>query len=289
LKANRRRALIHRSGLFPTPAVFAAVLICSFNTPAYSQEAVGSARAVSENKSAWIVTLGGSVEYGPSYPGSEHLSVSAMPSFDIRRLGEPAGYSAPDDNIDYTIVDFHGLELGPVVGIRDGRSTSDDQRLHGLAKIEWGLDAGGFAQYWPIEDRLRVRGEARQALRAGDGLVADISLDWFQPIGNNLVLSAGPRLSLANDAFMRRNFGISQRESASNGVLPPFDAHGGVKAVGITLAATYTISPAWSVQVYDRYDRLTADAATSPITSDIGTKNQNIIGLAINHSFQIAF
>jgi outer membrane protein len=289
LKANRRWSLTHRSGLLHAPAVFAAVMICSFNTPAYSQEAVGSPHAASENKSAWIVTLGGSVEYGPPYVGSKHSSFSAMPSFDIRRLGEPAGYSSPDDSIDYSLLDFHGFEAGPVVGIRGGRSSSDDQRLTGLDTIHWGLDAGAFAQYWPIEDRLRLRAEGRQGLRAGDGLVADLSLDWFQPIGDSLVLSAGPRLSLGNDAHMRRNFGISQRESAANGVLPAFDAQGGIKSVGLTVAATYTISPAWSVQVYDRYDRLTADAAESPITSDIGSKDQNIIGFAINRSFEIDF
>lgn len=266
-----------------------AAIVALFSIAATTVRADDASSAASDKKSSWIITLGGSVEYGPSYAGSKHSSFSAMPSFDFRRLGEPAGYSAPDDDIDYTLIDFKGIEIGPVVGIRESRSASDDDRLTGLEKIHWGLDAGAFVQYWPVEDRLRVRAEARQALRAGDGLVADLSLDWFQPVTDSLVLSAGPRLSLGNNTYMRRNFGISQKESAANGVLPAFDAQGGVKSVGLMVAATYTISPAWSVQVYDRYDRLTADAASSPITSDIGTNNQNIVGFAINHSFQIDF
>lgn len=278
----------HRAFALGLGAVTMAISL-QIATTASAQVLAEGPAAAPETKSAWIVTLGGSVEYGPSYAGSKHSSFSAMPSFDIRRLGEPAGYASPDDSIDYSLLDFHGFEAGPVVGIRDGRSASDDRHLNGLDKIQWGLDAGAFAQYWPVEDRLRLRAEGRQALRAGDGFVADLSIDWFQPIGDRLVFSAGPRLSLGNDAFMRRNFGISQQESTSNGLLPAFDAQGGIKSVGLTVAATYTISPAWSVQVYDRYDRLTADAADSPITSDIGSKNQNIIGFGINRSFQIGF
>jgi outer membrane protein len=282
------------SGIYrvKAPSILTISLIAlssSLHTPAYSQEAADAAGSQAGNTNEWILTLGGSVEYGPSYPGSKHLSVSAMPSFDIRRFGEPAGYSTPDDNIDFGLVDLDGIEIGPVVGFRDGRSASDDQRLHGLARIDWGLDAGAFAQFWAVQSRLRLRGEVRQSLRAGNGLVGDISLDWFQPVGDNLVVSVGPRISLANDAFMRRYFGISQKEAADNGALPSFDAHGGAKSLGIMVAATFTLSPSWSLQVYDRYDRLIADSAKSPITSDIGSKNQNIIGVAFNHSFQIAF
>jgi hypothetical protein len=43
----------------------------------------------------WIITPGGSVEYGPSYEGSKHLSFNGMPSFDFRRLGEAAADIRP--------------------------------------------------------------------------------------------------------------------------------------------------------------------------------------------------
>ena len=273
-RIKRRRAI----------GVAAAVMIAGLSAPAQAQEA---AKPPSSN--GWIVTIGGTVEYGPSYAGANHYSFSGLPSFDIRRLGEPVNYGAPDDSIDYDLFDFGGVEIGPVVGYRGGRSPSDDWRLEGLNNVQWNIDAGAYAQYWPVENRLRLRAEVRQALWGGDGLIADLGMDWFQPVTDSLVLSAGPRVSLANSTYMRNNFGISQSESAANGSLPAFNAQGGIEAVGFTVGATYTISPAWNVQLYDRYDRLVGDAAESPITSDIGSKNQNVIGFELNYSFQVAF
>jgi outer membrane scaffolding protein for murein synthesis (MipA/OmpV family) len=67
------------------------------------------------------------------------------------------------------------------------------------------------------------------------------------------------------------------------------DAAGGLKSVGFTVAATYTMSPAWSVQVYEKYNRLVSDAADSPITSRFGSPDQNIIGFTLNRTFNLNF
>ncbi|MDE1994078.1 MAG: MipA/OmpV family protein [Rhizobiaceae bacterium] len=267
------------AAMVPVLTVFAAFS----SSPATAQETTPA------QSKQWIVTLGGTAEYGPSYEGSKHYSFSGMPSFDIRRMGEPAGYSAPDDNIDYSLLDMDGFEAGPVAGLRSGRSAFDDHDLEGLRRVHWTIDAGAFAQYWPVEDRLRLRGEMRQALWDGDGLAADFAVDWFQPVSEDVVISAGPRMSFGNSTFMQKNFGVSQGEAASNGRVSAFDADGGLKSVGLMVAATYTISPAWSVIAYDRFDRLTGDAANSPITSQFGSENQNILGLTINRSFAVGF
>jgi outer membrane scaffolding protein for murein synthesis (MipA/OmpV family) len=252
-----------------------------------SQSALSQDAKSSDNQ--WIITLGGSVEYGPSYEGSKHLSFSGMPSFDFRRFGEAPEYSAPDDNIDYGLFDIGGIEIGSVVGLRGGRSAFNESELQGLHSVQWNLDAGVFAQYWPIEDRLRVRAETRQALWGGDGLLADLYLDWFQPVGDRWLLSAGPRMSLANGAYMRNNFAVSAEEAANSGRVEAFDANGGLKSIGFMVAATYTLSPAWSVQIYDKYSRLVGDAADSPVTSGLGSADQNVIGITLNRSFQIGF
>ncbi len=237
----------------------------------------------------WVVTLGATVEYGPSYEGSKHYTFGALPSFDIHRLGEATEYSAPDDNFDYELFDFHGLEIGPVVGLRDDRFDLNNLQLQSQRRVRWNFDAGGFAQYWLMENRLRLRTEVRQSLWGGDGLVGDFALDWFQPLGDKWLLSAGPRLSMANSIYMRSNFGISESQAARREHVGAFDAEAGVKSVGFTVAATYTISPAWSVQVYEKYNRLVGDAADSPITSQFGSPNQNIIGFTLNRTFNVNF
>lgn len=65
--------------------------------------------AAKSSSDTWVVTLGATVEYGPSYEGSKHYTFGALPSFDIHRLGEAQEHSAPDDNFNYGLFDFHGL------------------------------------------------------------------------------------------------------------------------------------------------------------------------------------
>ncbi len=237
----------------------------------------------------WIVTLGASGELGPKFPGAAHYGVSVMPFFDIRRFGEPAENSAADDNIDYGLFDVAGIEIGPVLGFRDSRSTSDDSRLKGLRALNWGVDGGLFAQGWPIADRLRVRSEVRQALNNDTGLVVALGADWFQPLNDRWLLSAGPRASFGNRLYMRKYFGVTDAESTANGVLPSYQAEGGLQSVGFVVSASYAVTPDMTVQFYNRFDRLTGDAADSPITSSLGSRNQNVFGIAISKAFTVRF
>jgi len=243
----------------------------------------------SGDSSTFVITLGGNVEYGPKYPGSKDGGFSALPSFDIRRFDEPDENSAPDDSISYGLVDLGGVEVGPALGFRDSRSQSDDERLAGLHNVRWDVDLGLFAQYWAIPNRLRLRTEARQAISNGSGLVVDLGADWFQPLGEKWTLSVGPRASYGNEAFMRNYFAVTPEEAARSGSLSAFGASGGLKSVGFTVSATYDFNPTWSLQLYDRFDRLVGNAAGSPLTSDLGSRNQNVIGISLSKSFNVNF
>ena len=118
-------------------------------------------------KPDWIVTLGLNTSYGPTYSGASGTGFSFGPSdFSIRRPDEPAGFSAPDDGFDITLFDYDGLSVGPVANYRSGRSGSDDGKLVGLYDISPTVDIGAFAEYWVLDNRLRLRIEMRQALRA---------------------------------------------------------------------------------------------------------------------------
>jgi outer membrane scaffolding protein for murein synthesis (MipA/OmpV family) len=245
--------------------------------------------ADSKAASTWVVTLGASVEQGPDYPGASHHGLSYTPSFDIRRLSDPDEYSPPDDNISLDVVNLGNFSAGPVIGFRDSRSPSDDRRLAGLQRINWDVDAGLAARYWIVPDRARAHVELRQAVSNDSGFVADLGLDYFHPLSEDLVISAGVRASLANGAYMQRYFGVSAADAARNGTVASFDADPGLKSVGFVVSASYAITPEWTAQVYDRFDRLTGDAANSPITSTFGNPNQNVIGISLSKSFNINF
>lgn len=241
----------------------------------------------SATHSGFVITLGSTAELSPDYPGARRVGLTALPSIDIRRFDEVEELSAPDDGIDYGLLDIAGFELGPVIGFRDRRN-STAAGFPGLHNLSFDVDAGAFLQTWIIPDQLRFRTELRQALTNGSGLEVDAGIDWFKRLGDDWVLSLGPRLSFADASYMQSYFGVSPREAASSG-LSAFNAGGGIKSVGLAASASYQISPTWSLDIYDRLDDLTGNAAQSPITkSGVGSRWQNTLGLSLSHSFSVS-
>lgn len=240
----------------------------------------------SEPASGWIVSLGGTGQIGPKYDGASKAGFSGMPSVSWRRVGEEAGFSAPDDGLDYALYETKTFSFGPVASFRAGRYSGTDSKLFGLRDVPWTVEAGAFAEFWPIEDRLRTRLEVRQGFHGHHGVVADLSVDWVEKFGA-FTLSGGPRMSLGDKAFMRRNFGVSPGESALNGWLTPFTAKGGVKSAGVGTALDYQWSPIWTTTVFAKYDRLLGDADRSPIVRVLGQRDQVTFGLGATYSFKV--
>jgi outer membrane protein len=128
----------------------------------------------------------------------------------------------------------------------------------------------------------------RQALRARQGLAADLAADWVQPL-DAFTFSLGPRLSAGSGTYMRSSFGISEGEAALNRLVTPYHPSAGIKSVGALASMSYQFSPAWKATLYDRYDRLVGNAADSPITAHIGSPNQNTVGVDLSYSFGLKF
>ncbi|RUP16539.1 MAG: MipA/OmpV family protein, partial [Methylobacterium sp.] len=53
----------------------------------------------------WIVTLSGSIQAVPRYPGASDYTAVGYPSIDIRRVGEPRRFSTPDDGFSLSLFD----------------------------------------------------------------------------------------------------------------------------------------------------------------------------------------
>jgi outer membrane scaffolding protein for murein synthesis (MipA/OmpV family) len=234
----------------------------------------------------WIVTVGGTLTSSPLFEGAGKYGLSGLPSLSFRRANEPEDFGAPDDSLDYTLFGTSGFKAGAVVNLRSGRSAHDDARLSGLNNYPWAIEPGGFIEIWPIENRLRTRLEIRHGLHANDGFVADLSMDLVQKFGA-FTLSGGPRLTLADSSVMQKEFGVSPLASQHNGLLPPFQARGGAKSIGLEAAISYDWSDQWRTTVFQRYDRLIGDAAASPITTHLGSKNQFTFGVGLTYAFKM--
>ena len=247
-----------------------------------------------QNPEKWVIILGSSATIGPSYEGARSANLydrpyhlNLIPSINWRRESEKADFSAPDDSLDFTFFSQNRIRAGLVANIRSGRYHGNDVQLKGLHNVRWTLEGGGFAEYWPVEDHLRLRTELRHGLfRSNTGFVADISGDWVEKI-SQFTLSGGPRLSLANTTFMTRNFGISEDEALKNGRVNAFNPSGFLKSTGLATALSYEWNKSITTGIFQRYDRLTNAAAKSPVTSILGQRNQYSIGASLNYSFKL--
>jgi MipA family protein len=234
----------------------------------------------------WTITVGVEGKVEPIFLGSKDFTVRPNPLFDIRRYGTPERFRAPRDGISVALFESSNFQIGPVGQIRIGRRESDDPAaLHGLGNVPWAGEIGAFAEYW-FMPWLRARAEVRQGVTGHHGLVADLTADAVVPVTRQLTLSAGPRATLVTAAANRPYFSIDDIQSAASG-LPVYSAGGGLRSVGAGAQARYFWTPQIATHVFVEYDRLTGDAADSPLVTQRGSPNQLTIGFGVTRSFDI--
>ena len=231
----------------------------------------------------WIITIDLDAAVAPSYPGDETRTAQFHPGFSFRRAGTPAGFSAPDDGLDFALFDQGWLNAGIVGKLVSARSSSGNGELRGLRFVDATIEAGVFVELWPLE-KLRTRAELRQGIHGHDGLVATLGADWVEKPGA-FTLSAGPRLNLGTGAYTRTYFSVSPGEALANRRVTPFTATGGITSIGALAAIGYSFSPEWSGTLYAGYDRLTGSSARSPIPLKLGSRDQFTLGVIVSRSF----
>jgi outer membrane scaffolding protein for murein synthesis (MipA/OmpV family) len=233
----------------------------------------------------WLVTVKGNVVASPSYPGASEMSVLPYPSLSLRRAGTPESFSAPDDTISFALYDAGWLKAGPAGRFVGARRAKDHRELVGLRDIDWTIEAGAFAEFWPTE-KLRTRAELRYGFHGHRGVVADFGADWVERFGA-WTISGGPRLRVGSDRYMASYFSVSPAEALINTRVTPFDAKGGLASAGLAAAITYKWSEQWRTTLHGRWDRLTGDAGRSPIPTQLGSRNQFTVGATLAYTFSM--
>ncbi len=233
----------------------------------------------------WTMTLGVEGRVMPTFEGSDGYALKPFPLVDIRRTGTPANFKSPRDSWTLSFYDSEAFHIGAVGGARLPRKESDDVNLRGLGDVGWTVELGGFAEYWPSQ-WLRTRVELRQGIGGHHGLVSDISADLVLPVAPKLVLSGGPRLSLATAQALEPYFGVSAAQSVASG-LPVYNVAGGVRSFGAGAQARYEWSAQWASHVFVEYDRLSGSVANSPLVMLRGTRDQVTTGIGITYTFDI--
>jgi MipA family protein len=233
----------------------------------------------------WTIAIGAEGRLEPLYVGSSRTLVRPYPIFDVRRAGAPEHFHAPRDGIGIAIFEGSNYQVGPVGQFRTARREKDDPALTGLGDVPWAPELGLFGEYWPVS-WLRTRAELRQGFHGHTGQLADVMVDGVFPFGRQLTLSGGPRVTFASSGATAPYFSIDALQSAASG-LPTFDAHGGLRSYGAGTQARYVWTPQWATHAFVEYERLTGDAARSPLVAQRGSPNQVTIGVGASRSFNI--
>jgi outer membrane protein len=224
--------------------------------------------------------VGAGVE--PDYLGSKDYRFAPSGAISFARKGSVSTWGAPDDGYSIGLVGNGVLSAGVVTRWVSGRG--DDHELRGLDKIDGTVEAGGFVDLWPTE-WLRVRGEVRHGIGGHDSWTGDLGADAVARMGS-WVLSAGPRLSWADDRFTRTYFEVTPLEASRSPFgIQPFAAGGTFWSPGVLASAEYRLNRVWKVGVFGEYHRLTGDAADSPLVSNLGSKDQFGATISLRYSF----
>lgn len=233
------------------------------------------------------INIGAGTILSPNYNGDDAYSLSSVPF--IRVTKDDKFFASVETGMGYAVINQDGFRVGPLAQINFGRnedgegpfritgsSTSD---LIGLGDINTIVSVGGFADY-KIGD-ITLAAKAGQALGGHDGLTGEVSLTYnpvLRDLGPPIFLSLGPRINYGDADYTQSFFGITPSQSLASG-LPVYRAGGGVESYGMGGLAILPLSQKASVTFIGSYNRLTGDAADSPLIRQRGSKDQLFFGL----------
>ncbi len=236
-------------------------------------------------KADWTVELGIELRTLPHFQGSEVYGVYPFPLFDVRPAGTPPRFHAPRDGIGYALYDTPTLKAGPVLQVELGRRVKHDPALSGLGNVGATAEIGGFVDYWAFP-WLRARLELRQGFGGHHGVVSDQTVDLVVPIGPQVVLSGGPRMTIASREANAPYFNINPTQSGASG-LPVYDAGAGIRSIGAGGQVRYQWDPRWATHAFVEYTRLVGGVGVSPLVMQRGAPDQAMIGFGATYTFDM--
>jgi outer membrane protein len=233
--------------------------------------------------SYWVVTLGGYGGGEPEFPGSKGYTGSFRPIVDIRREGTKEWLGLPNDAIGLTLYQAGNFRFGAAGDLLQNRDRSNDSALKGLRNIDYTLELGAFAEYYPVPF-IRTRVELLQGVTGAEGFAINLMADYIYQPAPQWLFTAGPRLRFVNTQYESTFFSISGAEAAASG-LKSFHASGGLDSAGIDATVRYYVSDNLSLRAFAEWDRLTGDGADSPLVKVRGSEDQLQFGVGAAYKF----
>jgi outer membrane protein len=236
----------------------------------------------------WVVTVGGYGVYEPAFPGAKDYVFSGRPIIDVHQAGAREWLTLPNDSFSLTLYQTDSFRVGAAGDYLNHRQQSDaPSALKGINNIDYTLEAGAFAEYYPAPF-LRTRVEVLQGLTGADGFEANFMADFIYRPAPQWLFTAGPRMQIVNDKYASAFYSISATE-ASVAALTPYHAAGGINSAGVDATARYYFNEKFSVRGFAEWDRLLGDAADSPLVKQKGSADQLEVGIGAAYRFNYAW
>ena len=226
----------------------------------------------------WEVVVGGGAAAIPKYEGSKHYEVMPAPAFDVRY--KDWAFLTDGEGLGVDLLHGHNYRAGIAVGYDLGRSQHDERALNGTGSIPPAPVVRAFGEFAVLP--FVVKADIGQAIGGVDGLQGNLGV-YAPVIGNEkLMVFVGPAVTVANDRYMQRYFGINTTQAIPNSRFPPYRAHAGFANANFGVTAVYHVTDSWLIDADLAYERLLAAAAASPIIED---KNQLGASITLEYEF----
>lgn len=182
-----------------------------------------------------------------------------------------------------------GWQYGPAVSLRLGRNNVDDPVVARIHEVDTTVEAGGFVSYIHTDGfPFRLRGAVNILTNAGivyGGPRVSVNGSAWIPVHPRVMAGLGLGLTWVSGSFNRTYFGVTSEDSTVSG-LPAYAPGGGLQQGVGWLALIYQIDRHWYAGTMVYMQRITGDAANSPIVTQRGTRNQITYGAGIAYAWR---
>jgi MipA family protein len=234
--------------------------------------------------------VGGGLGSTTDYAGAKDRFVGAVPGIryvtDGGKLFELYGPYAQFD-----LGGLTGLQYGPAVELRLGRSHVDDPVVSQVHDVHTTVEAGGFVGYEYDNQGAfpyRLRGSVTVVTNAGivyTGARVSVNGSFWLPVQQRIFVGTGVGASWVSQGFNQVYYGVTAEDSTRSG-LPAFSPSGGLEQMTGWLAAIYQIDKHWFGGAMIYYQRISGSAADSPIVTQRGNRNQITYGVGVAYAFK---
>ena len=234
-----------------------------------------------------VLTLGGGVDVGPRYSGSEKTRVSAAQVVDYSMANgffigttRGIGYGNNVGNLDYSAA------LSYRTGRKDKDVSSDSissgsDELRGMGAIKGSAIVVPGLGY-KVTDWLNLQLQAEVPVSErdnGEAVHFGLSSPLYTSPTNAVTLALTG--SWGSDKYMQTYYGVNAAQSAASG-FARHDAGAGIYAWSMNLDWTHKLTSRWSVLASAGVTQLTGDASDSPI---VHRKTSPTGSLKVTYSF----